>query len=538
LLFEFPTVLHSDGISPAALRPTGEVLVLSTAAWLAARAKLGRASVFCPGLLLALLLVVRVDFAIYFIAMRSQPLLYEQLVTIQHFVGLITDLFTLELAAVIVGLLILAIALLWLVRALLSRTSKLAGADQAKRVAVALSALWVLALAGTLLGPRDASHVWVRWMVPELLGNVKESVLIHRSVLGGIVSSPYRDFQRLRLAHKPDVLVFFVESYGRVLAEHEATLPRWTAALTGLDARLSKSGWHSASAFSTAPVSGGTSWLAVGSIFFGAHVRYQGVYQRFVDGGEGVPSLPRFFQQQGYATVNLAPSVRPRRGIELENRYGFGTYLRQPDLEYRGPRMGWGFVPDQYTLGFAEERVLPHVQAPLFLLFHMVSSHAHWGSVPTYVSDWRSWNSIGDELDRRSMDETARAVAERASRGLTSSARTSYEGSVLYDLRVVEDFLSRRTRDTLVILMGDHQPPVLSSQSDTFDVPMHVIARDPTVLQEFLERGFSKGLVPPVKLPAQVKHEGLFSLIVRAMARADGSATVPEYYADGVRVGS
>jgi len=129
-------------------------------------------------------------------------------------------------------------------------------------------------------------------------------------------------------------------------------------------------------------------------------------------------------------------------------------------------------------------------------------------------------------------------VAERTSGGLSASLRANYERSVLYDLRVVEDFLSRRNRDTLVILMGDHQPPLLPNQRDTFDVPLHVIARDPALLQEFLERGFSRGLVPPANLPAQVKHEGLFSLIVRALARADGSATVPEYYANGVRVGS
>jgi hypothetical protein len=541
LLFELPAALHWDEFAPSAVRPTGEFLLLATAAWLGARANRGRAVLWATGLLAALLLVVRLDFAVYFMAMRSQPLLYEQLITVQHLFGLITDLFTPAIGLALLGFLVLAVAFVWLTRALIRRAGELAEPPAARRVKVVLSVLWCLALAGTLLGPSGPSRAWVRWMVPELIGNARESIVIHRSVQRGITDSPYRSFRSVGLAHKPDVIVFFVESYGRVLAEHQGTRQRWNATLSDFAARLSNSGWHTASAFSTATVSGGSSWLAVGSIFFGAHVRYQGVFDGFVEAGDSVPSLPRFFEQQGYTTVNLAPSVRRRPGVDVENRYGWDTYARQEDLEYRGPKMGWGVVPDQYALGFAEERLLPRVEGPLFFHFHMVSSHAIWDGVPEYVPDWRSWNSMGGELARRSQDAAAHAPhapAERHLRGLTASLLSNYERSVLYDLRVVEDFLSRRTRDTLVIVMGDHQPPILSTEEDSFDVPIHLVARDPAVLQEFLEHGFTAGLVPPAELPAQVKHEGLFSLIVRALARAYGSSAVPEYLANGVRVGS
>ena len=56
-----------------------------------------------------------------------------------------------------------------------------------------------------------------------------------------------------------------------------------------------------------------------------------------------------------------------------------------------------------------------------------------------------------------------------------------------------ERFLDERT---LLVVLGDHQAaPWVTGASDR-DVPVHVIAREPALLQPFLEWGFRPGAFP------------------------------------------
>ena len=45
----------------------------------------------------------------------------------------------------------------------------------------------------------------------------------------------------------------------------------------------------------------------------------------------------------------------------------------------------------------------------------------------------------------------------------------------------------------MLILVGDHQPaPLITGESASRDVPMHVISGDPALLAPFLARGFTR----------------------------------------------
>ena len=79
-------------------------------------------------------------------------------------------------------------------------------------------------------------------------------------------------------------------------------------------------------------------------------------------------------------------------------------------------------------------------------------------------------------------------------------------------------------------MMGDHQPPAITPEKTNFDVPVHIFARDPILLEEFRERGFRNGLVPERTDPAALEHGGFFSLIVRALVRCCGDAAKPPVY--------
>ena len=46
-----------------------------------------------------------------------------------------------------------------------------------------------------------------------------------------------------------------------------------------------------------------------------------------------------------------------------ENRYAYDTTLFALDLEYEGPSIGWGIIPDQYSLGYAHDRVFSEAES-------------------------------------------------------------------------------------------------------------------------------------------------------------------------------
>jgi hypothetical protein len=83
--------------------------------------------------------------------------------------------------------------------------------------------------------------------------------------------------------------------------------------------------------------------------------------------------------------------------------------------------------------------------------------------------------------------------------------------------------------------MGDHQPPAVTSDGDDFDVPVHVFARDPALLAEFVDHGFSSGLALDGRAPTAIEHAGLFSLLVRDLVRVQPSGPpLPAYLQHGV----
>ena len=55
----------------------------------------------------------------------------------------------------------------------------------------------------------------------------------------------------------------------------------------------------------------------------------------------------------------------------------------------------------------------------------------------------------------------------------------------------------RAERDLVMILVGDHQPPALvSGESASWNVPVHIISSREVLLDRFRAHGFGNGLSP------------------------------------------
>ncbi len=58
----------------------------------------------------------------------------------------------------------------------------------------------------------------------------------------------------------------------------------------------------------------------------------------------------------------------------------------------------------------------------------------------------------------------------------------------------------------MIIIMGDHQPNVqLTGAGESWSVPVHVISRNPRLLEPFRKRGYTPGLIPAQSPP----HAGM-----------------------------
>lgn len=550
LLFELPVAVRTTGIRLGALRPTGEFLVLVTAyAFLCGRPNeriWKRVWLAC----VVAFVVIRVDTTVSFLITRSQPLFYDQLFLLRHLFVLIGDLWSARLFFYLVCV-ALAIAGTIVLSRVLGRTARpLFEPSHRRSLLVVLVACWSALLLGSFVDPAPV----VLWMSPALYDNARESYRTYRTVKKGIFESPYKGYASIRLSRRPNVTFIFIESYGRVIADSSDLSPSWRRHLQDMQARLGADGWSMASAFSTAPVSGGRSWLAVGSIFMGTRIEHESVFRQMVSNTQHLPTVVSFFADHGYDTIALEPSDRVRSGVEEVNYYHVSRPIRFDDVHYTGPKIGWGLVPDQYSLGFAEANVLARSARPRFFSFHMVTSHVPWKAAPPIVDDWRSLNQAEGRPIKNAHDEV-RSFSRRLDdlkwrlrtygreemqrwktySNLGDTYRARYLETVEYDLSVIERHLLQEHSDELVIVMGDHQPPAVTPEGDNYDVPVHVFARDPALLAEFLDHGFASGLVIDSRAKPVIEHSGFYSLLVRDLLRVQPSRTnLPPYLPRGV----
>jgi hypothetical protein len=72
-------------------------------------------------------------------------------------------------------------------------------------------------------------------------------------------------------------------------------------------------------------------------------------------------------------------------------------------------------------------------------------------------------------------------------------------------------------RESVILLVGDHQPAAsVSGAGSNWDVPVHIITRDPALIARFVELGFTRGLEP--QRPVLGGMHELTALLLKAFA--------------------
>ena len=317
-------------------------------------------------------------------------------------------------------------------------------------------------------------------------------------VFGDVVDSdPYANVPNAALFDKlkgKDVLVVFIESYGRTALDKPDYADHIRPVLEQSNADLAANGFFARSAYLTSPTYGGISWLAHGTLLSGLWINSQTRYDRLVSSTR--PSLNRLFQRAGWRTVAVQPAhtmAWPQGAY-----FGYDQIYAAQDLGYKGQPFNWITMPDQYTLSaFQALERKPGIRTPVMAEIALISSHAPWTPLPHQVN----WNQIGDGaiFNQQTRDGDTPEVVWKN----TERIKVQYRKSIEYALATIVSYTMTYGDENLVILvLGDHQPaPFVTSESESRDVPIHIISRDPKVMAAVQDWRWTKGMLPAANAP-------------------------------------
>ena len=200
-----------------------------------------------------------------------------------------------------------------------------------------------------------------------------------------------RDADLLTGLRGKDVIVAFVESYGRVAVQGSAFSASVDSALDAGTSRLGRAGFSSRSAFLTSPTFGGISWLAHSTLQSGLWVDSQRRYDHLID--ERPRHAQRRLQARGVAN-------RRRRAVERPGLAGGNVllplrqHLRRTERRVRRARVSATppcptstSSPPSSAWSWPSRR-----HRPVMAEIDLVSSHTPWTPLPHLVA----WGDVGD----------------------------------------------------------------------------------------------------------------------------------------------
>jgi len=397
--------------------------------------------------------------------------------------------------AVVVAVVLLVALLALPVLAVLRVTRVAAGhRGWALRAAAALGVLWMaLRVVGAPVASSSAAALAVD-EVRAVRTGLQDRALLARQLAHDRFSAIPGDRLLTGLQGK-DVLLVFVESYGRVAVEDPSLSPRVDAVLDRGTAQLRAAGFSSRSAFLTSPTFGGLSWLAHSTLQSGIQVDGQRRYDQLVHNDR--LTLTRAFKRAGWRAVGAMPANH-RAWPEGSSFYHYDMIYDRRNIGYRGPSFGLPPMPDQYTLlALQRSELAKRHRPPLFAEIDLISSHAPWARIPRLIS----WDDVGDGsiFDRVPAEESTQAALF----GDAKRARAAYGRSIEYSLRTLFSFVQRYGDDNLVlVVLGDHQPATLvTGPSASHDVPISIIAHDPNVIEQIAGWDWQDGMSPSPQAP-------------------------------------
>ena len=290
-----------------------------------------------------------------------------------------------------------------------------------------------------------------------------------------------------------DVLLVFVESYGRSALDRSPLAGRIKDTLQHFDAALREKGFSARSAWVKSPTFGGESYLAHSTLVSGLWIENQQRYTQLL--GSSTGTLIRDFGDAGWRTVTVMPEITmPWPEADF---FHFSKIYAAPDLGYKGEPFEYITMPDQFTLSAFQARELAAVdRPPVMAEIALVTSHLPWAPIPKLVP----WDEVGDGT----IFTTARTLVGKEEIWDAKKFPEHYALTIDYALQTLMSFVTTYADDnTVLIILGDHQPiSLVAGEGTSHEVPIHMIAKDPAVLAAIDDGAWTAGMLPNTSSPS------------------------------------
>ena len=485
---------------PAEALIAGAVLLL-----LPARGRLGRARgplALGLGVLLGMLTVIKmIDIGFYAVLARRFDPVLDWILVDDAFNYLVDSIGRPATIGVSAGLVLAAAGLVATMTGAVRRLSSIVLAHRAGswRGLGAAGAAWIaLAVMGVQLinGLPVASHAAADLAAHTALA-LPNDLADRKRFAGEVQVDAYRDRpadQMLTALRDKDVILSFVESYGRDAIEDPAFNGAVLDSLAANQTRLEAAGFASRSGFLSSSTAGGGSWLAHSTFLSGLWIDNEQRYRSLVSSDR--LTLTRAFKNAGHRTVGVEPGIVfawPEGKF-----YGYDQIYDSHTLGYNGPSFSWSPMPDQYVMSaFQKLEYARAGRGPLLAEITLTSSHTPWNPVPTMLD----WDSIGDGSVYRAMSDGSGAPANLFQD--EKKVRSEYARSVAYSIDSLLGYLTKYAGDDMVmVFLGDHQPASAVVGTDaTRDVPITIVAKDPKIFDRIASWGWTDGLKPDPAAP-------------------------------------
>ena len=397
---------------------------------------------------------------------------------------------------------VLGVAILVFTPLSVMRLTRLAVAHHTRSLCtvLALGVIWVLcaALGTQIVQGAPIASMSAAGLAYDQVRQVRTAVRDQQAFVQAASVDAFRDTpgnQLLTGLRGKDVIIAFVESYGRVAVEGSDFSPQVDAVLDSGTRRLRAAGFSSRSAFLTSPTFGGISWLAHSTLQSGLWVSNEQLYDELVSSDR--LTLSGAFKRAGWRTVGDVPS-NYQDWPEGTSFYHYDTIYDNRNVGYLGPSFSYATMPDQYVMSAFQRLELAKAQRPPVMAeIDLVSSHTPWAPLP-HLIDW-SMVGNGSVFDGMPAQGESPDAVWRSS----DQVRAAYGQSIEYSLNTLISFVQTYADNNLVlIVLGDHQPAtIVTGSGASHDVPITVIAHDPGVMERISGWGWQDGMRPGPQAP-------------------------------------
>ncbi|GHD51984.1 hypothetical protein GCM10010317_033230 [Streptomyces mirabilis] len=292
-----------------------------------------------------------------------------------------------------------------------------------------------------------------------------------------------------------DMMITFIESYGRSAIEDPVMAPGVDATLTAENKKLTDAGFAAKSGWLTSATYGGSSWLGHSTFMSGLWINNQQRY-RTVTAGERL-TLPGAFKKTGaWDTVGVMPGIQ--KAWPEQKFYGIDKLYDSHKLGYKGPKFSWSTMPDQYALTAFERLVHSKKHdKPLMSTIILTSSHQPWAPIPKLVPQ----DQVGDGSIYNAIEKAGKKPADIITD--STKSKQEYGKSIQYSVSSLINYLVKYgNKNTVLIFLGDHQPIArVSGNHASRDVPVSIVAKDPKVLDKIAGWNWADGLQPKQDTP-------------------------------------